>query len=207
MYNTSPTQNTKNKILVCIIEYGSTKKIERILKELNIEYLTVNPYENPEINHRHSISCLSITHIILSGGPDHVYEINHRPLPKWVIDTNSKVLGICYGMQLIAHTFGGIVSKMNEKEEGLFYVCEYMPKINNINNTDSKITKRWFNRCDNVYKIPKDFTILGYSEKNLIISITDNLKYWGVQYHPEVNKSKDINIFKLFLGIDLLTSE
>ena len=87
--NIKLTQINNNKILVCIIEYGTTKKIEKILKELNIEYFTINPYDNPKIKP---------THIILSGGPDHVYEINHRPLPKWVIDIDSKVLGICYGM-------------------------------------------------------------------------------------------------------------
>jgi GMP synthase (glutamine-hydrolysing) len=205
MTNIKLTQINNNKILVCIIEYGTINKIEDILKELNIEYFTINPYDNPKIKP---------THIILSGGPDHVYEINHRPLPKWVIDTDSKVLGICYGMQLIAHTFGkmegvslpstgcvasgAIVSRMEEKEEGLFYVCEYIPKSDN---NDTKIIKRWFNRFDNVYKVPDNFTILGYSEKNLIISITDNIKYWGVQYHPEVNKAKDITIFTHFLYI------
>ena len=189
MTNIKLTQINNNKILVCIIEYGTTKKIEKILNELNIEYFTINPYDNPKIKP---------THIILSGGPDHVYEINHRPLPKWVIDIDSKVLGICYGMQLIAHTFGGIVSRMKEKEEGLYNVYEYIPKLDNDN---TKIIKRWFNRFDNVYKVPDNFTILGYSEKNFIISITDNIKYWGVQYHPEINKAKDITLFTHFLSI------
>ena len=186
--NNKPTQN--KKILVCIIEYCTSTLIDNILKELNVEYFKIYPNNNPK-----NIP----THIILSGGHDHVYENNHRPIPKWVLDSDIKVFGICYGMQLVAHTFGGVVSKMKEKEEGFFYVDEYQLFNNKIDNKLSH-NLRWFNRFDNVYKCPPNFTILGVNDKNLIVSITDNIKFWGVQYHPENPNALDYNFFCSFFS-------
>jgi hypothetical protein len=54
---------------------------------------------------------------------------------------------------------------------------------------------RWFNRFDNVYICPENFNIIGYNDKNLIVAITDNIKYWCVQYHPENPNAIDYNLF------------
>src|SRR5579863_7613215 len=97
------------RCLVALVAFGATscQKISRVLTRLNIDYRIVLPNEIPE---------WQPTHIILSGGPKHVYEDDHDPMPQWVLDSECPVLGICYGMQLIAKTFGGIVVAMPEKE-------------------------------------------------------------------------------------------
>ena len=171
--------------LVALVAFGSKScgKISRALNRLNVSYKIVFPYEIPTFQP---------THIILSGGPKHVYEIDHYPMPQWVLDSNKPVLGICYGMQLIAKTFGGTVIRMNEKEEGPVCVTE-------IINGHQMMNTRWMNRYDQVVSIPRIFNITGVTDKNHIASFTNNIRWWAVQYHPEAFKHGDLTVFKRFL--------
>jgi GMP synthase (glutamine-hydrolysing) len=171
-------------ILVGVIDYGLVTNIISVLQNLNVPFFIIDHIIVPIIKP---------THIILSGGPDHVYEPNHRELPDWIINSNIHVLGICYGMQIICKTFGGLVGKLPEKENGIILVEEYI-------NNNLYINNRWFNRFDNVYVCPPNFTILGVSDKNYIVSITDCVKYLGVQYHPENPNAIDYNFFIYFLS-------
>lgn len=172
-------------IAVVAFDESSTRKIARILIMLNMRYIIVLPDEIPNFEP---------THIILSGGPDHVYEPKHRKLPRWVIDAKCPVLAICYGMQLIAHTFGGTVVKMSEKEVGLVPVMELIDDKHHV-------LLRWMNREDRVLNVPSGFTITGVTDRNHIASFTDFRKYYAVQYHPENRKALDISIFEKFLNI------
>ena len=171
--------------LVALIVFGndSSKLIGRLLKRLKIEYMLLFPHEKPKI---------LPTHIILSGGPGHVYDSNHLSIPEWILECNIPVLGICYGMQLIAHTFGGVVIKMNEKEEGLIDVTEI---IDNHQITNA----RWMNRYDQVLYLPNKFTITGVTNKNHIASFTDFKRWWAIQYHPESIKHGDPSVIRRFL--------
>ena len=178
-------------ILVAVVDYGITKNLKNVLNKLNVPFFIIEPnnYNQIPLYYKKYLP----THIILSGSQDHVYDDNHRTLPNWVINCNIPVLGICYGMQIIAHTFGGFVGKLKEKEKGIYNVIEYMNGewINN---------NRWFNRFDNVYICPKNFNIIGYNDKKLIVAITDNIKYWCVQYHPENPNAMDYDLFRSFLN-------
>jgi GMP synthase (glutamine-hydrolysing) len=173
-----------NNILVAVVDYGITKNLKIVLSSLNVPFFIIEPNDIPNY---------LPTHIILSGSPDHVYDDKHRNLPNWVINSNIPVLGICYGMQIIAHTFGGFVGKLEEKENGIYNVIEYM-------NGEWIKNNRWFNRFDNVYICPENFNIIGYNDKNLIVAITDNIKYWCVQYHPENPNAIDYDLFISFLN-------
>lgn len=172
-------------LLVAVVIFGKTSSINIIdlLINLHIKFIILAPGDKPYI---------LPTHIILSGGPKHVYENDHYPLDLWIIQNKIPVLGICYGMQLIAHTFGGKVSRMKEKEEGLIPVTEY------INGMVVK-NLRWMYRFDNVDQLPIFFTITGVTDKNQIASFTDNSKWWAVQYHPESIYCKDYSVITRFL--------
>jgi GMP synthase (glutamine-hydrolysing) len=172
---------------VAIVAFGesSTRKICQCLLMLNVNYIIVLPHETPTFKP---------THIILSGGPDHVYDVKHQLLPQWVIDYPCPVLAICYGMQLIAHTFGGTVMGMLEKEIGLIPVTEI------IHDQQSTIL-RWMNRDDRVLTVPSRFTITGVTNRNHIASFTDFHKYYAIQYHPEHSKCLDTSVFKRFLNL------
>lgn len=172
--------------LVAIVFFGkeSVAKIARCLDRLKVKYGIIYPGESPSF---------VPTHIILSGGPKHVYEMDHYSLPSWVINSSAPVLGICYGMQLIAKTFGGTVVRMKEIEKGPVEVTEIIGGRQVINH-------RWMNRYDQVAILPKIFHQTGVTDRNHIASFTDHRKYWAVQYHPESNKCGDITIISNFLS-------
>lgn len=174
------------KKIIAILSYGdiSTSNIEECCKMMNVKYIIIYPGEIPRCK---------ITHIILSGGPDHVHHPEHKKLPEWVINGDIPVLGICYGMQLIAQNFGGNVIHMNSKEEGLVLISEI------INNRQYNY-ERWMNRYDRVIYIPDDFEITAVTHKNHIAAFTDNVKWWAVQYHPEHPQSLDLSVFVRFLN-------
>jgi GMP synthase (glutamine-hydrolysing) len=172
------------RCLVALVAFGATscQKISRVLTRLNIDYRIVLPNEIPE---------WQPTHIILSGGPKHVYEDDHDPMPQWVLDSECPVLGICYGMQLIAKTFGGIVVAMPEKELGRVYVTEIIDGI-------QETRPRWMHRRDRVLSTPTRFHITGVTSNDHIAAFTDYNKFWAVQYHPESPKCGDLTVFKRF---------
>lgn len=174
---------------VIIIRYGndSSKRICKVLRRLKVKHKIVDCDKDMTIWSTEENKC--VTHIILSGGPDHVYASKYRKLPLWVINSNIPVLGICYGMQLIAHTFGGFVIPMSMAEQGL------IPVIDN----HGIITNRWMNRLDRVMYVPDKFIITETTTRGHIAAFTDNIKWWAVQYHPEVKKALDENLFIEFL--------
>lgn len=173
--------------IVAIVRFGkhSTEGIVRSLIRLNIKYGIVLPHEIPSFEP---------SHIILSGGPKHVYEADYYPMPEWVIKSKAPVLGICYGMQLIVQTYRGIVRRMAEKEKGLIEVTE-------IINGKQSVYPRWMNRQDQVLSIPNRFTVTGVTNTNDIAAFTDGYKWWAIQYHPETRKWWDLNVFRRFLNI------
>lgn len=178
-----------NNKLVAIVSFGgvSTQSISCALYRLGFEYKIVLPYEVPTFQP---------THVILSGGDKHVYDIDHYPMPEWVINCNCPVLGICYGMQLIAHTFGGNVVRMDKKEKGPVNVTEFMMRSNVIRQ-DTDV--RWMNRNDRVVKVPEGFDIIAVTDHDHIAGITDHNRWWGVQYHPEARHHGNLSLFKRFL--------
>lgn len=175
--------------IVALVSFGndSTKRISRMLVRLKVAHRIVYLNEIPSFEY---------THIILSGGPKHVYEIDHYPMPQWVLDSPAPVLGICYGMQLITKTFGGTVLPMNTPEKGPIEITE-------IINGNQVINNRWMNRLDRIVVLTPNFIITGVTYLNHIASFTDYNKWWAVQYHPESKKHGDITVFKRFLSFDI----
>ena len=175
-----------NSCIVALVSFGndSTKRLSSMLNKLKVNYRIVYLNEIPSFEY---------THIILSGGPKHVYETNHYPMPQWVLDSNAPVLGICYGMQLITKTFGGTVAPMSAVEKGPVNVTE-------IINGHQVINSRWMNRLDRIVILPPHFTITGVTYLNHIAAFTDYNKWWAVQYHPESKKHGDPSVLKRFLS-------
>ena len=169
-----------------VINYGhqSSDNISSVLHRLNILNRVIEYDEEPKGYY---------THIILSGGPDHVYDENSGKLPLWVCESNVPVLGICYGMQLIIYSFGGTVVNMGYTEKKLVNVTE-------IFNQTQHTKLRWMNRTDIVTSIPDEFHITGITENNHIAAITDNKRWFGIQYHPESSHALDLDIFRLFFA-------
>lgn len=172
-------------ILVALVAFGktSTANIVNILVQLGISYRIVLAHELPNCKY---------THIILTGGPKYVTRYEDYRLPQWILDTDRPVLGVCYGMTLIARALGGNVQRLVEHEHGPSEVTE-------IIEGRQLTTTRWMNRHYRVDTVPESFRVTGVTIDNDIASFTDHRKWWGCQYHPESVRYHDSEIFSRFL--------
>ncbi len=176
-------------LYVAIVSFGeqSSQHIAHMLNSINVKYDIV-PHDSEGDSEKYQ----NYTHVILSGGPKHVYQSDAYVMSPWIIKSTIPVLGICYGMQIIAHTLGGTVTRMNELEKGPILVSE-------IINNKRVHTHRWMNRYDRVITIPQHFTTTGITDRGHVAAMTDNYKYWCVQYHPESDNYTDVSLFVRFL--------
>ncbi|MCM8772973.1 MAG: glutamine-hydrolyzing GMP synthase [Candidatus Omnitrophica bacterium] len=182
--------------MVGIIDFGSqyTQLIARRIRELNIYceiFHFTTKYE--ELKNK------NVSVLILSGGPGHVDKENLRFDEKIFKNNEFYILGICYGMQLIAKYFGGKVShgKVREYGKTIFY-----PDINEeIFEGLKKETIVWMSHWDYVSELPENFKVIGRTDNIKIGAFRDkNKKIYGLQFHPEVIHTKEgKKILKNFL--------
>ena len=128
--------------------------------------------------------------IILSGGPNSVYETGAPTLPASVIDAGVPVLGICYGLQLLAHTLGGQVSPSTEREYGsaTVDVSGHRTGANNPLFADLPGSLQvWMSHGDRVERLPDGFLAIAHSANSPLAAIADeSRRLYGIQFHPEV---------------------
>jgi len=190
-------QNLNEKII--IIDFGSqvTKLIARRVRDLGVfsEIITINDL--------HKIKNYNgIKGIILSGGPSTVTKKKFSSIPKEIFSKKIPILGICYGLQLIAKLFGGSIKSLRTKREfgrATLFKKNQSLLIKNFFNTKNKSV--WMSHQDAVTKIPKGFKIIA-STKESKLTIIENTKskIYGIQFHPEVTHTENgKQIFKNFL--------
>ena len=190
-------QNLKEKII--IIDFGSqvTKLIARRIRDFGVfsEILTINDLYKIKDYER-------IKGIILSGGPSTVTKKKYLSIPKEIFLKKIPILGICYGLQLIAKLFGGSIKSLRKKREfgrATLYKKKRSLLIKNFFNTKNQSV--WMSHEDAVTKLPKGFKIIA-STKESKLTIIENTKskIYGVQFHPEVTHTENgKEIFKNFL--------
>ena len=189
-------QNNKDKII--IIDFGSqvTKLIARRIRELGV-YSEIIPSKNFNQIYKYT----NIKGIILSGGPSTVTKKKFQSVSKEIFQKNIPILGICYGLQLIAKIFGGKIKSFKKKREfGRAFLFEKKKSLLTKNFLNSKKSV-WMSHEDIVVKIPKNFKIIA-STKDSKLTIIENSKdkIYGVQFHPEVTHTDNgKQIFKNFL--------
>ena len=184
---------------IIIIDFGSqtTQLIARRVRELGVYCEVVSCYKANDLNNDNNLKG-----IILSGGPLSITKSLYLGIPRQILNFNKPILGICYGHQLLAKEFGGIVKNQKKSEFGRCYIYK---------NRSSKLTKDffdkknkaevWMNHTDVVKKAPKDFQSIASSD-DYKYTIIQNLKknIYGVQFHPEViHTIKGSTLFKNFL--------
>jgi GMP synthase (glutamine-hydrolysing) len=168
--------------MIIILDFGSqyTQLIARRIREQNV-YCEILPFSTP----LSEIRAKDPKGLVLSGGPASVYAKN-APIPdKRIFELGIPVLGICYGMQLIAHLLGGKVDKSAEREYGaaqllikkateLFYGLDHQQKV-------------WESHGDRLVKLPLGYTVIAHTDNAPQAAIYDPLlRIYGVQFHPEV---------------------
>jgi len=123
--------------------------------------------------------------LVLSGGPESVYEENAPKLDQKILDLNLPVLGLCYGHQLLAQIFKGTVLLAKKREYGTTHVT--IDKPNEILKNLNKKQKVWMSHGDTVYKLPKEFETLAHTENTPVAAFKHKEKpIYGLQWHPEV---------------------
>jgi GMP synthase (glutamine-hydrolysing) len=131
------------------------------------------------------ISRRNVRGVILSGGPASVYEAGAPQLPEWVLASGLPVLGICYGMQLIAQALGGSVEPADRREYGPATLRIINPGESGLFSGLPDEIDVWMSHGDHVARMPDGFTSLGESDNAPCAAIA-NGKTVAIQFHPEV---------------------
>ena len=167
---------------IVILDFGSqfSRLIARRLREQNI-YCELLQYDAT----RESVANLNLKGIILSGGPASVYEAGAPQAPAWVFDAGVPVLGICYGMQLIAHQLGGTVAQGREREYGHAVIRQDGERSPLFAGLDDEVPV-WMSHGDRIDSLPPGFHALAASENSPIAAMGSDGGIYGIQFHPEV---------------------
>ena len=177
---------TSDKIL--ILDFGSqvTQLIARRVREAHV-YCELHPYDMPLAD----IKAFNPKGIILSGGPNSVYDSEYQA-DTGLFDLGVPVLGICYGMQFMAHHLGGEVQAGNQREFGYAQVqTQDSALTSGIHDGAPNTLDVWMSHGDKVSRLPENFRTIG-STPSCPIAMMENADkhFYGIQFHPEVTHTK-----------------
>ncbi len=165
---------------VIVIDYGgqTAQLIARRVREAHV-YCELVPHDTTAS----ILEELQPKGIILSGGPNSVYEPGAPGLPDWVLASKLPVLGICYGMQLIAQGKGGKVAYASEREYGPARITAVNghPLFRGLPNE----LDVWMSHGDRIEELPEGFEPLAVSANSPSAAMGMD-SVIGVQFHPEV---------------------
>ncbi len=172
---------------VLILDYGSqyTQLIARRVRE-NRVYCEVHPPDLSADQIRERFAAQGPLGIILSGGPRSVYEDDAPAMDPAVLDLGVPVLGVCYGMQLIAHHLNGHVEAATRREYGRAEI-EVRQAGALFHGLDPCQTV-WMSHGDRIGTPPEGFTVTAATDNAPVVAFehTDRRLY-GIQFHPEVS--------------------
>ncbi len=176
---------------IVILDFGSqyTQLIARRIREQNVFSVVL-----PCTASLDEIRAYAPAGIILSGGPFSVYDAEAPPADDRVLEMGKPVLGICYGLQFLAHKLGGKVSSAPKREYGRAEV-----EISNgsgllFEGIPRKLTV-WMSHGDEALVLPAGFREVARSDNAVAAIENPERRMWAVQFHPEVHhtpQGKDI---------------
>jgi GMP synthase (glutamine-hydrolysing) len=168
---------------VLILDFGSqfTQLIARRVREMHV-YCEIHPPRDATW-----IRARRPRGIILSGGPGSVYDEGAPMLEEEVLDLGIPVLGVCYGMQLIAQLTGGAVERTGDREYGRAEVQIQNPDgLFGGFDRDERVSV-WMSHGDSVRRVAPGFVVTASSDNSPVAAFTEpTRRLVGVQFHPEV---------------------
>lgn len=172
---------------ILVLDFGGqyNQLIARRVRECNV-YAEIKPYNKITVE---DIKNIGYKGIIFTGGPNSVYDQASPHYDASVLDLGIPVLGICYGVQLMAYMAGGeIVSAESGSEYGKTVAyTEDCPLFENI----PQKSVVWMSHTDYVKKVPEGFKVVATTDRCPMAAMCDEeRKLWGVQFHPEVTHSE-----------------
>ncbi len=168
---------------IVILDFGSqyTQVIARRIRECNV-YSVILPYDIPAAE----LAALAPKGMILSGGPSSVYAVD-APLPDpKIFRLGIPVLGVCYGLQVLAQFLGGKVERGLKREFGkgtLRVTDSFCPLFANL----PEKLQVWNSHGDKLTKLPRGFKAVAVTENSDYAAIESRQeRVFGLQFHPEV---------------------
>ncbi len=172
---------------IIILDFGGqyTHLIARRVRDLGV-YSEIFPFDI-EIE---KLKKKNPKGIILSGGPNSVYDVNSPKLSdsffQYTITEKIPVLGICYGFHLIIYQLGGNIEAHHHKEYGITEL-DISTNLSNLLKGLNKSETVWMSHGDQVIEMPNDFQIIASTKTSPNAAYkNDNKLLYGVQFHPEV---------------------
>jgi GMP synthase (glutamine-hydrolysing) len=170
---------------IAILDFGSqySQLIARRVREAHV-YCELFPWDAPE----EKVLALHPRGFILSGGPNSVYDPGAPSLPDYVLRSGLPVLGICYGMQLLARALGGTVEPSAQREYGQTEIELTPSKL--WDHIGERLTV-WMSHGDRVEKLPAGFGAIAHSANSPLAGMADEARcVYAIQFHPEVNHTQ-----------------
>ncbi|MDC7691013.1 glutamine-hydrolyzing GMP synthase [Vogesella indigofera] len=178
---------------ILILDFGSqvSQLIARRVREAHV-YCELHPFDMPLAD----IKAFAPKAIILSGGPNSVYESDYQADPA-IFSLGLPVLGICYGMQFMAQSLGGKVEAGDTREFGYAEIqARHHSKIleglqDRIDDAGNGFLDVWMSHGDKVTALPAGFNVIAETPSCPIAAMADEARgFYAVQFHPEVTHTK-----------------
>jgi len=188
---------------VLILDFGSqyTQLIARRVRQLRV-YCEIHPHSMPLA----AVRAFAPAAIILSGGPASVYDTGAPDVDPAVLELDVPILGICYGQQLLAKRFGGVVTRSSEREYGRALVRR-LPDTSGPGKSllaafhEGEAFEVWMSHGDRIEALPPGFVPIAATESTPFAAIAHRSRpVLGLQFHPEVSHTpRGLEILEAFL--------
>jgi GMP synthase (glutamine-hydrolysing) len=179
---------------IAILDFGSqySQLIARRVREMQV-YCELFPFDTAAA----SVLAGDPKGFILSGGPASVYEPGAPQIPEYVLKEGKPILGICYGMQALAHALGGRVGASSKREYGPAEV-EVLDPAGVLPAGQQRV---WMSHGDRIETMPPGFHVLACSDNSPVAAMADPARrIFGLQFHPEVRHTPNgMAILKAFV--------
>ncbi len=181
----NPPHNPSQEMIV-ILDFGSqyTQLIARRVREAQV-YCEIVPF-NADLS---QFADKNVKGYILSGGPSSLSDAEAPRMEPSFFDCGVPMLGICYGMQLIAEHFKGqlVPSASREYGRAIFRVADEQGLFKGV----PRESRVWMSHGDSIMKMPAGFHLIGSTDSLEVAAIADpQRRIYGVQFHPEVHHTE-----------------